>query len=444
MTNTAHKTRTLVELADQPTAPSLGGLRPYSSVRWQPMRAVMHAQDTVIAATRRIVAEWSTSGADDWSVPSGSTDPSGGGQAYPLDTWRVVATLEGRVTPGSELHSYCVACPSGLTEKLVGSNYVSDGPWGEIRVGVTWSNGASSTGPHYSSAHLVGSSAGPYGGLEPSEPGQAWSWAMLVEIGQHRPPGYLLTASVRATYSEWSDVEITIEVRGGARVEHAVVHEYPRAHTTDHNDDGLTSAHAALPSTAPLTFAPQIKAHDGATYEEHRFGTRRIAQVASRQAERLGPRVVSWSCWDETDASIWNQAEGNPVTTTSATFVELLDTTITTYSSSNPGWIVGSAYAQLHRLCDPTCIARSRFAAVPVRVTVDASRSAGDGVVRVQAGSYDWVDVPITGARGLYTITGYVEGQAAGDHSSPPVSVFVRVASGTLSVYGISVDFGAW
>jgi len=425
--------------------PGLGSLAPLTPVRWAPMRNAMRAQDAILATTCRILAQWSVSGADDWSVPTGTTDPAGGGQAYPDDTWRVLGTYTSRVTPGSVLKSYCEANPSGLVEKLVGSNWVSDGAWGEVRVGVTWTNGATSVGPIYSSLGLEGSAEGTYGGLEPSEPGQAWTECRVREIGTHRPTGFVDDPAVRAVYSEWSDVEITIEVRGGARVEHVAVHEYARAHTTGHDNDGLTSANAMPATAGQLTRGPLTKAVDGATYEEHRFGTRRAMQVAERQSERLGPRVMCWSCWDETDSNIWDQAEGNPVTTTSATFVHLLDSTITSYSgSANPGWIVGGAYAQLHRLCDPTLIAVGRFAAVPVRVTVDAARSAGDGVVRVQCGTYDWVDVPITGARAEYTQVGYLESQAAGDHAAPPLVVWIRVASGTLSVYNVSVDFGWW
>lgn len=447
MADTQYKVKQLGAL--DPAYPAIGGLAPLTPVRWAPVGAAMRAQDSIPATSRRVIGRWSLSGAQDWAQPRGTDDPGTdgapvGAQVYPDDSWRSLGTFHAHVTPGCELVAYVVRCPSGLVQNTP-FNWVLDGAWGQVRLGVTWSNGASSTGPHYRTASIEGTQLGTYGGQESLGAGQNWTQAKVTPLGRHRPPTFLTTPADAATYSEWSDVELELDIRGGTRIVEFVIFEQPIAHTTEHDDDGMTSVHAMPASLVALTPGPLTKAPDGATYEEHRFGTRRTMQVAERQSERLGPRIMHWSCYDESDANIWQQAEGNPVTR-SGTFVHLLDSTLGTggYDENSPGWVVGSAYAQLARLCDPTCIARGGFAAIPVRVRVDAEQSAGTGIVRVQAGLYDWVDVSVTGARATWTWTGIIEGQVFPDHAAYPLVVWVQGTGGTLSVYSVSVDFGTW
>jgi hypothetical protein len=96
-------------------------------------------------------------------------------------------------------------------------------------------------------------------------------------------------------------------------------------------------------------------------------------------------------------------------------------------------------------LCDPNKImAGGAAAVVPVRVRMDAVVSAGTGTVRVQSSPCEWVDTTIGTLRGWYTAVGYLETQVAGDHSWATLRVFIRAAGGTLSLYGVSVDFGSW
>ncbi|MGL5912301.1 MAG: hypothetical protein ACRCZP_20010 [Phycicoccus sp.] len=447
MADSQYKTRQLQGL--DPVYPAIGGLAPRTPARWSPSGAVMRAQDTVPASSRRIIGRWSLSGAQDWAQPRGTDDPGSdaspvGAQVYPDNTWRSLGTFHAHVTPGCEIVAYVVRCPSGIVQ-LGPFNFTTNGIWGQARLGVTWTNGASSTGPHYRTASIEGTQAGTYGGQEALGAGQNWSQTKITSLGRHRPPTFLTTPADAVTYSEWSDVEIELGIRGGVRIVEFVIYEQPIAHTTVNTDDGLTSVHAMPATLAPLTPGPLTKAPDGATYEEHRFGTRRTAQVAERQSERLGPRIMQWTCYDESDTSIWAQAEGNPATR-SGTFVHLLDSTLGTggYNLHSPGWVVGSAYAQLARLCDPTLIARGSFAAVPVRVRVDAEQSAGTGTVRVQCGPYDWVDVTVTGARATWERSGIIEGQVFADHAAYPLVVWIRGTGGTLSVYSVSVDFGTW
>lgn len=453
MTDSQFKVKQLAGL--HPVLPASGALRQNSLMRWTPLGALMRSQDHIVATSRRTIAEWSLSGATDWAQPNGTTNPGVStptGQFYPNEaTWRTLGTYRSNLTPGCMLAAHVMFCPSGLTQQDVGGgvNFQNAGAWAEIRVGVTWTNGASSTGPHYFSKILPGSDNGTYGGAELSDNEANWDALDERDIVNIRPPSLTTDAAVAQDYSEWSDVQIVLQVRGGARVVHVEVHEVPVVHVTDHDDAGLTSVHAMPASLAPLTTFPQTKQADGVTYEEHRFGTTRLLQVAERQSERLGPRILHLTSWRESDASIWQQSEGNAIAITSSSFVDILDTSITSYSQSNPGWIVGGANAKLHRLCDPNLISRGEFAVVPARVHIDCTPPAsGTCTVRVQSGTYEWIDVPIAtgGARAWFTMTGYLESQVFDDHAWATVQIFARRSAGltTLSIWNCSIDFGQW
>lgn len=444
MTNEQYKARTLLGL--DPTSPAIGGIAPWTRLRWSPLGALMRAQDTVPATSRRIVASWSLSGAQDWAQPNGTNDPNAGGaspQTYPTNDWRTLGVHQAHVTPGCELRAQVLYCPAGLVHKG-GGPWASDGAWGEFRVRATWTNGVATDGPNNHSMMMEGSTKGTYTGLENSGAGQNWSDIREKQITDIRPAEYLTDPAVAVDFSEWTDVELTLQIRGGARVIAVCVFEVPRAHVTLHSNDQLTSVHAMPPSNAPQTSFPQTKAADGTTYEEHRFGTRRLMQVAERQSERLGPRIMSMSAWNESTIDPLTDTEPDPLTVQSASYLDLI-TGAAGYDLNGPGWIVAGSNAQLHRLCDPRLIARGRFAVVPARVRVDAS-CTGTGTVRVQCGRYEWIEIGGITSRDVYTAVGYLQSQIFADHNAPPLQVLGTSgnASRVLSVYGVSVDFGQW
>lgn len=447
MTNEQYKGKSLVGLV--PTHPAIGGLAPWTRLRWSPLGALLRAQDTVPATSRRIVASWSLSGATDWAQPDGTDDPGGGAgdaQFYPTNAWRTLGIHRAHVTPGCELRAHVMYCPAGLVVKEVAADWISDGAWAEFRVRATWTNGVSTDGPNDHACTMEGSAKGTYTGLENSGAGQNWSDIREKQIAGIRPAEYLTDPTVAVAFSEWSDVELTLQIRGGARVIAVVVYEVPRAHVTAHDDDGLVSVHAMPPSLAPQTSFPQTKAADGTTYEEHRFGTTRLMQVAERQSERLGPRVFSWSSWNESTHDPLVDTENDPIDVVNTTsFLDLFDQTITTYSDDHPGWIVAGSNAQLHRLNDGRLIARGRFAVIPVRVRVDAS-CTGTGTVRLQSGPYERVDVTGITARAWYTAIGYLRSQVFADHNIAACQIFgsPNSVTRTLSIYNVSIDFGHW
>jgi hypothetical protein len=438
--------------AKTPGTPAIGPLAPNTSCRWSPFGSLHRWQDAVLGGSRRVVAEWSIGGADAFAQPDGTADPGYptpvGAQVYPINDWRIIGTYRANVTPGCELRARVVYAPAGLVQKAIGPNWTTDGAWAALRIGHLWAQtpSGSATSVAYKSITMEGSDLGEWGGGEPAQGAGWWGLVRYKDIPHIRPAQFLQNPVIAARYSEWAYVNLTIEVQGGARPLHVIVYEHPLSHVQEHDDDGLKSAHAAPAGNAPMTLVPMTKAVDGTTYEEHRHGVTQTMQVAERQSERLGPRILHVTSWRESDATIWDQAEQNPFTTASASFEDIKGTGITTYDEENPGWIVAGSNAKLHRLCDPNLIMRGGVAAVvPVRVRVDASRSAGTGTLRVQSGPYEWVDVSITGTRAWYTAVGYLKSQVYGDHHEANVMIFVLCSGGgTLSVYNVCVDYGAW
>lgn len=446
MTDTQYKSRKLRDLAAPSVA--IGGLAPNTLMRWSPTRAVMEQQDHVVATSRRVLAEVSMSGSIDWSVPDGSADPGlptpVGAQVYPTADWRTVGTFDGRLTPGCQLEAHVLFCPAGHVQKAIGPNWISDGCWGEIRFAVTWSNGASSSGPHYFSTLMPGSALGTYGGGENTAAGADWQTADERLIENIEPPDFALDPAVAELYSEDAEVSIVIQVRGAPRIVHASCYEMPHAYVKLHSANRDISVHAMPDGLAPLVARPVEDPPDGATYQENRFGTVHVTEIAMRQAERLGPRIWHWSSYDEDQTSNWLDAEHDPVIVTATSFVDLFDTSVTGYDPSNAGFVVAGAHAQRHRLCDPNIIARQRYASVPVRVRVDAQMGAGTATVRVQTGRSSWVEVGFGfGARSVHEATGYLESQVHADHAWAQGQVLCRVTAGTLSIWNISIDYGS-
>ena len=457
MANTEYKSKALQGL--DPAKPVMGGVAANTVMRWPPVAAAMRAQDTVPATSRRHLAEYGLDGSSRWHVPDGSDDPGTAAdpvaaQVYPDGvTWRTVATGQGRLTPGCMLEGHVLFVPAGLTQKIVpavgGDIWGSAGAHGDVRVGVTWTSedGLSTTGPHYFGLSMEGSTQGAFGGGENTDGGADWLTIDERLIEAIRPPTFTTDPDVAVAYSEWAEVEITIELRGSPRIAHMIVYETPLLHVTEHDNAGSVSVHAMPDGGSPLTPRPMVKAPDGTSFDENRFGTTRMVNVLARQGERLGPRILQVSAWDESEPNIWDQTEASPIEVTSTSLVDIYDASITTWSQDNPGWIIGGSHAKLHRLCDPNMIMRGEAAVVPVRLWLDAAKSgAGTATVRVRSGAYEWVDITVaSGARALYTITGYLEAQVHADHAWALCQVMALVASaGTLSIYNLSGEFGLW
>lgn len=433
----------VVPLPSEPKTAPMGQLAPLTLQRLDPFRRLWRAQDSQPGQSRRVLAEYALSGSLEWAVPQGYTNPESGAVSYPLESvWREVGTFRAHLTAGCMLEAHVMYCPAGLVQRPAGLNYQSAGAWAELRVGVTWTNGASSTGPHYWTLSMPGSIYGPYGGAQNSSPGADWADLEERLIEAIRPPGSDDDDDLAATYSEWSDVEITLEVRGGERIVHATVYEVPDRHVHLHDDSGPQTVHGAPASNVPFPASARTDAPDVGVYENHRQGTVRTMQTAQRQGERLGPHIVSWapSLHDESFSSTRRL-----VVAGNSAFEDIVDTSFEGWDPSYPGWVVAASTAQLHRLHGVEV--RGNVAMVPVTVWADVGRPSaapGDAVLRLQSGVYEWIDVTVPAAEGrtLITTYGYLESQVHGDHAAANLVMQASVTGPDLHVYGVSVGFG--
>lgn len=413
--------------------------------RLAPFRRLWRAQDTQPGQARRVLAEYGLGGAMEWAVPGGTINPDSGAATYPLESvWREVGAYTGRLTPGCMLEAHLMYCPAGLVQRPAGLNYESAGAWAEFRIGVTWTNGASSTGPHYWTASMEGSIYGTYGGLENNSFGADWNDLREKLVEAMRPPGSDEDNALAATYSEWSDVEITLEVRGGERIVHAVVYEEPDRHVHRHDNAGAVSVHGAPPVDIPIPISAREEARDTLAFENHRMGTRRTLQVAERQGERLGPHFMAWAHAEHDGTP--SSARALDVAANTG-FEDIFDSNFAGYDPQYPGWVIAGSTAQLHRLHGVRV--RDRVAIVPVTVWVDAESTHGGGsgsTVRIQSGEYEWIDVLFgtTETRSTQKAYGYLQSQAHGDDATAVCVVQASVPSGVLAIYGVSVAFGHW
>lgn len=438
----------ITPIPEEPRTATLGQLAPLTLQRLDPFRRLWRAQDSQPAQSRRVLAEYSLAGSVQWSVPDAYIDPDGGAQNYPIETsggspaWREVGRYRGRLTAGCMLESHVMYCPAGLVQRQVGGSYESAGAWAEYRVAVTWSREGTVTGPHYWTLSMPGSPLGPYGGAEPSVQGADWDDLEERLLETIRPPDVDDDLDLAADMSEWPEVDITLEVRGGERIVHATVYEVPDRHVQRHDDSGPQTVHGAPSADVPFPASAREDAPDVGAYENHRHGTVRTMQVAQRQGERLGPRVMSWSAHVHAESYTGNRyLEVAP----SADFVEAFDPNIEGWDPEHPGWVVACSTAKLHRLHGVA--ARGRLAVVPVTVWVDASRAdtgVGDAVVRLQSGQYEWLDVTFDATVGRRTIRtyGYLESQVHGDHAAANLVLLAQVTGAPLRIYGVSVEFG--
>lgn len=440
-----------------PSKPSIGPLTALTPVEWHPVRNVLAGQDTLCGPARRPIYAWGLEGAGEW--PWDETDEP---NMWPqLDEWRVVGRDHvARLTPGSYLRLHVLFVPSGNTAAGPELEAYPDG-W--VRVEVTWSRGAASSGPHTYDVQLPAVAAD---GLLPTGAGALWGQIRELELVEIMPPGVDDDLATSAAYSEGVRATFSVFVRGGARVIDATLVEHPLRHTQAHDSDEAVSCHAAVQGghvpLSPMTPRPQTDRVDGPVYEERRWGSHQLLRVAHQQTEVLGPRILSWSPWSSEDTAYqqlnsYSEDDVEPIAISDeavpaagTSWVNLLDTTQVGYDPARPGWLVHASYAQLHRYCDPAVVmAGGGRAVVPVRAIVRAvaipDDGVGSGTVRLQSSDAEWIDVvfPADGELQTIEVLGWLETQVAADQAIAVLQALVHVEDGAdFRVYGCDIDWG--
>jgi hypothetical protein len=412
------------------TAGSLALSHPSELLR-TPAETMARSLDSTLGG-RRVVLSRHTGGSHEWLVDNTAT--GGVTQAHPdAVSWRRVAFARFEQQAGTALVVRVIYVPSGASEFFGLATWDLSGVGGQVRVVVDWD--------------IDGSSATTT--VERTLDGEEDADGAELQEDQHtvativRPPNAPNDFAKARTYSEWVTTTLAVEDRGGARVIHVSVTEVPVDHVALHDDEEPTLTGS---KSAWETNRPQIEAPDGATYEEHRYGSFRGMQAAARQSARVGPIIAQWSAYSERDA-LPADTDVTPRTTTSATFVRISRGTNTAWDTDEVGWFVmGTQRAPEHL---STRI--SGAGSVPVLIRVEA-RFAGVGAVvgvcRFQSSDRVYIDVNVDQAVvgttwTVVTQRGWLEASVVTDDFWPVLQDFFHTdGAEQLEVRSFTVSYG--
>lgn len=463
MVGLATKVVDLRALEGAPSNPSVETVTALTPVAWHPTANVMGAQDTLCASAARVLATVGLAGSDEYPFDQSEDVDGAAAQAYPTaDEWRTIwGPLPRHVTPGCYLEAHVIYVPSGNTHREGEQDWEGDGARGDIRVRATWTNGAETDGPNNHAVALEPSLlgddavAGADAGQLPTDAGGEWTVLRETLIEEIWPPGVDSSASTAADFAEWTQVELEIQLRGGARIVDVFVYERPLRHAQEHDDVSPQSCHAfhvgAGEPVAQVTQVPQSEVVDGLVWEDQRFGSHQTLRVGSRQGERLSDPGLAWTAWTSEDDT-FDELDIPPLTLSGATTPTGIFTGTAGYDEDAAAWLVSGAYSQRHDACEPLQVMRNGGrAVVEVRVWVDAEWTSGGGAsgwIRLQSSPTEWVDVEFTdsGTRETLEVIGWLETQVAADqdHATLQVLYWTDDASDEIELYGWGFRPGHW
>lgn len=425
-----------------PAIVPLTGLRPFVA---SPALAVFRAQDDIAAQSRRTVVSWGLRGDAEWRVPS--SDPDAGSQTHPdRTTWYVVARERLDITPGCFLTCHVACLPSGQTQLQnltgIGNPWLPDGVHGAIRITIVWRDRASGSETTTHVLDLPGSTL--EFGAEDESAGGLWRNLHEREIPLMVPPGVPDDVTELARFSRYVTAEIIVEHQGSPRVVDATIEEIPVAialDLDDADDDAFAVSHLFAPGHANAPVPPP-------RFSFSRWAARALV-TARAQAVCLGPTLLQWSAYTETDGTPTATMVPRTTSNDGTTFESILNSSHTgtgsaAYNATLPGWSVScGGYARRWVMCNHIAL-RDRIAVIPVIVRVyGRTITAGTGTVRVQTARHSYVDVPIAvGSAGYHRAIGYLE---VGITPEQPVigQVFLNHvgASGSLEVEHVDVQW---
>ena len=370
-----------------------------------------------------------------------SVNTTSGGQVYPLKTAsRVALRAKVLLTPGHFLKVSALVLPSGATQKVT-AGYQLDAVVGWIDITIAYDGSFSETVTH--TLNLPTSEL-QYGG-EGTDSGWAWAAMRRVESPLLAPVGALNNSLTLQKWSEEVTATVTVAYRGGPRVVDLVVQEIPFGYARSVGVDATATYSSPLATVAggqpPATY-PSLYPLEETGASNPTFGATLLADVVDRQQHRLGPVLAQWSGWRESQAVTATAAVG--VTTTSLTYVNLLDTSITAWAAASPGWSLASGgQAQQADTSDARRITRDKDACVPVRCWVYGSRTgSGTSTVRFQTESYSVAEVSITSTTdGWWSMTGHLRCGLGPEDTSVLQILGKLAAAGTLTVRHVLVEY---
>lgn len=442
MPNTQYKRRDLKHKS--PSTPPEYNVRGGAPLERWPFQQILKAQDTVAESARRQVISQQMQGQTKaWLVPD--TDPSGqASQTHPdKDDDREVWAGRFALAPGSILEFRTLYLPSGATQSHP-SMWEDDGGFGQVRVALSWDNGASTD----TSEHVITQEPSPLEfNAQPGGINGAWPSIRYGFVPFCVPGAAWFGDSEWTKWSEWTTVTATVNHRGSPRLIHATLTELPRLYVDDHNNSGTASLHVYPDNVEHPDLRPQTDSEDGATYEEHRFGTHRALDVARHQGDRAGPVVFSWSAYLEGDGSAG--VGGNPGSVATASFPPtamsnatstpkcLWNTAITAWSAAAPGFAVPGHYSTRFAENDTgQILPGGTEACIPIRVNAYARVTSGTGYIKIQTTDRSAAIWAITGAGfAWHTFTAFIECSRAGDDTGVNGMLFAYQDGGAGTVH---------
>lgn len=399
----------------------------------------------VMANSRRVLATVGLHGSERFQIVS--LDPDSLTQIYPTVTAvRHAARRKFRLTPGHFPHLSALVVPSGETQKvhLDGEGNVdgwqSSGAGGAIYIEVDYDNGTDTASASFLKYLPV--SGNEFAG-ENNAPAAAWTQLTRVQVGPCAPGDVVANL---ADLRKWSDnVTVTMRIAyiGGVRCVDLCVQELPIAYARDNFTDDpewIVPMLAAAAKVGDPDVMPEFPV-DALSSTDASAGTELLAAAARRQQAELGPILAEWSGWDEETQGI-KATEAAGVSTSSSSYVDLLQTSITAWSEANPGWSVSSGgNAREFLTSSHLRELRDLDACVRVRIWIYASRTGGTAIVRFTSQRYAIGEVAVTsGTAQWWSTTAHLRcGLGAQDESV--LQVLGKVSGGeTLTLKYLVVE----
>lgn len=364
---------------EPPLAPIKGGAEAKASR----VLAAHTVADNLLGNGRRILARVGLHGSASFQAPSTSSESED--QTHPTNAAvRVVARApDVRVTPGHFLSLSLLCVPSGITQRYVAEpgSWVADQVAGLISVRIDWTGPGGSEATIYSL--VLPESDFPDGVEHPAAAG-GWSELQRLDILLMTPPGAADDVDALRT---WCDngvtAAITVSYKGAPRIVDAVIQELPFGYAREPGVDTIYTTPLATgadgqavpnyPAETPVEESIDVPA----------FGSLLLADVVDRQHHLLGPVLMHWTAFDE-DSTAVTATDVPTVSTTSATFVNLVHQELAAWTDEGPGWTAtAGGQAQQFRSSNSLRELRDLDACLPVRCWIYCYATVG-GTATIQ------------------------------------------------------------
>lgn len=388
---TKHFTRSL------PSGPPNSTLPAVLTTALKPMRrdrglAVIQAQDTFLAAGRRVIFEGGNKGRTSFQFSDDAEPGSDTNLQYPTSTERTYGRARGLLTPGYRIRGHALVLPSGPVESVGAEIINDDGVLGIIGLECTFTDSAGATNtverevvppPSLRENGAVNTAAGGY-----------WSELRPIDLGIIEPSTFLNSPATLNAWSLGTAYNLRVYVKGSPRIVDLVLYEEPAAIAYEFGD---TAWAAHIPAN-PQQAYPLQQQLDTGTDGDERHGSIKIMEVVEQQNRQLGPTLLSWQAWTEDVTDNGLTETDYHETIADASFVALGNQTVTAWASTAPGAATGcGGYGRRHKWGDYE-VMRDRSAVMPVIVDVRGytATSGNDAVVRVQTAADSWIDVDLS------------------------------------------------